>query len=323
MSNKNKAPKLKTLAALTVLGATALGIGVNSHDDSGAEKRPSTVTHRIDPTTTTTHRIDPTTTTEKLAEKTEFSPEDWESLKNSTVLLATPQKGPIANMRLRMIDGKAFVTGPEHAVGIEEPSAIEQVPLESTDGYEITKKLKVTYQILDPVTLNQIAELDRVAVSGQNSDLLVATTRNESAAFKEKTFIDESAQPQTGDVVAIYGASEANKYKPIARTGVDLGAYNFTQQNGMHFDVRLIGLTDANADVGLGQSGNQPMSLNGSYGPQRASLGRGTSDEVNNWYFNDINQKLGINLQERGIKQIIECIDVTNADWTNTAAPLS
>ncbi len=245
-----------------------------------------------------------------------------EELKRSTVLLQVDDQ-PICNARLRLIGDDVVVVGAAHCIlnweGLEHPLR-EQV----AKGLEITDKLTANFVIAHPETREILARLDRVAAAARNKDLFVATTADEQPGFWSRRPAGVEDRPTVGEEVVVWGGSDGTKHKPFEARGIDLGILTYShwfeeEEEGVTFDLRMIGFKEADVEIGPGMSGNQPSSATGDYGPEAWWHGKGNEESS---FPGEIVSQRGVDLKKKGIRSVMMCVDLDASDYFGVARTL-
>jgi hypothetical protein len=183
---------------------------------------------------------------------------------------------------------------------------------------EVTGRLGHGIAVYDPVSHHQIAALDRIAVGTGDDDVLVATTRSETAAFQDKPARSLDGTPQVGDEVASFASAGADGFRPHRLTGVYLGRYSFEATGGHHYTVDLVGYRQAASTVlvGRGHSGSSPTGAGGTaFGPLVFSLNQGTTPADRASSLRDMSRATGLDLASEGLVGVDEVLHLTAADY--------
>jgi len=150
---------------------------------------------------------------------------DWRVQVGSAVLLGPGE--PVCAGAITTIGGHRYVTSARHC--LDEVLEKGVVSPEPGLAQEVTGRLAHGIAVYDPVSHHQIAVLARIAVGTGDDDVLVATTRAETAAFRDKPARSLEGAPAVGDEVASFASSGAEHFRPQRLTGVYLGRYAFTE----------------------------------------------------------------------------------------------
>jgi hypothetical protein len=238
---------------------------------------------------------------------------DWEEQVGSAVLLGVGQ--PRCGGAITELDGERYVTSARHC--LQDVLADDVVSPEPGQAQEVTGRLSGTVRVFDPDSHRVIASLDRIAVGTGDHDLLVATTRAETGAFRRKPARTVASAPAKGDEIATYASSGAVGFVPRRLSGVYLGTHTFTNE-GHTVTVDLVGYRQpsARAAIGPGHSGHSPTGAGGSaLGPLLFSVNSSTSPAERDRELAAMGASTGIDLAAEGFVAVDESLHLTAADY--------
>jgi hypothetical protein len=238
---------------------------------------------------------------------------DWDVQVGSAVLLGVRQ--PRCGGAITELDGDRYVTSARHC--LQDVLADDVVSPEPGQAQEVTGRLSGTVRVFDPESHRVIASLARIAVGTGDQDLLVATTRNETGAFRRKPARTVGAGPAQGDEVATYASSGAVGFEPRRLVGVYLGTHTFTD-DGRRYTVDLVGYRQraALAAIGPGHSGHSPTGAGGSaLGPLLFSVNEDTNPVEREQELGAMSTSTGIDLRAEGFVGVDESLHLTAADY--------
>ena len=247
---------------------------------------------------------------------------DWREQAGSAVLLGPG--APVCAGAITTIAGHRYVTSARHC--LDDVLEAKVVSPEPGLAQEVTGRLGHGIAVYDPVSHDQIALLDRIAVGTGDDDVLVATTRAEKSAFRDKPARDLDGTPKVGDEVASFASSGAEGFRPHRLTGVYLGRYSFTDQDGHAFTVDLVGYRQAASAVlvGRGHSGSSPTGAGGTaFGPLVFSLNATTSAADRASALRDMSRATGLDLASEDLVGIDEVLHLTPGDYLRFDALLA
>jgi hypothetical protein len=239
---------------------------------------------------------------------------DWRVQVGSAVLLGPG--APVCAGAITTIGGHRYVTSArhcldqvlEHGVVSPEPGLVQ----------EVTGRLGHGMAVYDPVSHHQLATLARIAVGTGDDDVLVATTRSETEAFRDKPARALGGAPQVGDEVASFASSGAEGFRPRRLTGVYLGQYSFADEGDHHYTVDLVGYRQAASAilVGRGHSGSSPTGAGGTaFGPLVFSLNDTTPAAERAATLRDMSRATGLDLASEQLVGIDQVLHLTPADY--------
>jgi hypothetical protein len=238
---------------------------------------------------------------------------DWDVQIGSAVLLGVRQ--PQCGGAVTELDGDRYVTSARHC--LREVLADGVVSPEPGQAQEVTGRLSATVRVFDPQTHRVIASLDRIAVGTGAQDLLVATTRAETDAFRRKPARTVGGSPAKGDEVATYASSGAVDFVPRRLVGVYLGTRTVAD-DGRSYAVDLVGYRQRSAldAVGPGHSGHSPTGAGGTaLGPLLFSINAGTPADERAAALAAMAASTGVDLASEGFVAVDEALHVTEADY--------
>jgi hypothetical protein len=246
---------------------------------------------------------------------------DWRTQIGAAVLIGPG--APLCSGAVTSIDGRRYVTSARHCLDdVLEKGVVSPEP---GAAQEVTGRLAQAMQVYDPSSHARIATLDRIAVGTGDDDVLVATTRAETSAFRAKVARELSGSPSVGDEVATYASSGAEGFKPVRLTGVFLGDYSFHDPGGHAYTVDLIGYRQAASAVlvGRGHSGTSPTGAGGTtFGPLLFSLNRDTSPAERTSSLRQMSDATGLDLASEGLVGVDETLHLTAPDYQRFDAVL-
>ncbi len=214
------------------------------------------------------------------------------------------------------IAGHRYVTSARHC--LEDLLADDVVSPEPGLAQEVTGRLSGTLRVFHPDTGRVIASLDRVAVGTGDQDLLVATTRDETAAFRRKPARPVDGIPLVGDEVATYASSGDSDFAPGRLRGVYLGQRSIGTGGGHPITVDLIGYRQASSrrQLGPGHSGHSATGAGGTgFGPLISSIDRDLEQDERLQDLTAISRTTGIDLVGEGIVSVDEALHVDPAQY--------
>ena len=239
---------------------------------------------------------------------------DWQLQIGANVLIGAGQ--PDCAGTITAIAGRRYITSARHCLtDVLEHNVVSPEP---GQAQEITGRLFATFHAFDPVSHQRLATLDRIVVGTGDLDLLVATTKDETSAFRSRPARSLDQAPQVGDEVATYASSAAAGFSPQRLTGVYLGAYSFHDDSGHAYTVDLTGYRQpASATlVGAGHSGHSPTGAGGSaFGPLLFSLNHATTAQLRTTELRDMSTATGLDLAAEGLVGVDETLHLTPADY--------
>ncbi len=269
----------------------------------------------VHPTTTATDATSVTAAT--LAEHPEgrrLTAEDWRLQIGATVLIGAVQ--PDCAGMITSIAGRRYITSARHCLtDVLEKDVVSPEP---GQVQEITGRTFDTFHVFDPVSHQRLATLDRIGVGTGDLDVLVATTKDESSAFRARPARTLDQAPRVGDEVATFAASAASGFNPQRLTGVFLGSYAFHDDTGHSYDMDLTGYRQASsaALVGPGHSGSSPTGAGGSaFGPLLFSLNQGTTAKLRAEELHNMGAATGLDLASEGFVGLDETLHLTPKDY--------
>jgi hypothetical protein len=302
---------LRVLAAVLLVALIALLVLVPSgwlRHDSDPTGSPRGSDQPDSPTTAATLQDRP--------DARRLTDSDWQHQIGSTVLIGATS--PQCSGTVTEIAGRRFVTSARHCL----TDIIDERILSPEPGLaqEVTGRLSGTVRVFDPVSHRRIATLDRIAVGTGDTDLLVATTRDETGTYRAKPArsLDDWVEPTVGDEVATYASSAAVGFEPERLTGVYLGVYQLTDDEGHAYTVDLIGYRqpDSRYLVSKGHSGHASTGARGAlFGPLLFSINAETSAAQRDEYLEAMGRATGIDLEAEGIVAVDEALRVTPAEY--------
>jgi hypothetical protein len=239
---------------------------------------------------------------------------DWRVQEGSAVLIGPG--APVCAGAITTIGGHRYVTSARHC--LDDVLEAKVVSPEPGLVQEVTGRLGHGMAVYDPVTHRQIAALDRIAVGTGDDDVLVATTRAETARFQDKPARALEGAPAVGDEVASFASSGADGFRPHRLTGVYLGRYSFEAEGGHRYAVDLVGYRQAASAVlvGRGHSGSSPTGAGGSaFGPLLFSLNQGTKPADRAAALREMSRATGLDLASEELVGVDEVLHVTSADY--------
>ncbi|MCU1498225.1 MAG: hypothetical protein JWM47_2178 [Acidimicrobiales bacterium] len=239
---------------------------------------------------------------------------DWRLQVGASVLIGTT--GPNCAGAVTSIGGHRYVTSARHCLtDVLEGGVVSPEP---GLAQEVTGRIFDTIHVFDPGTHGRIATLDRIVVGTGDTDLLVATTRDETSTFRSKPARPVDAAPAVGDEVATFASSGAEGFRPQRLAGIYLGPYPFHDDSGHAYTVDLIGYRDPASRilVSKGHSGHSPTGAGGTaFGPLLFSVNRDTSASLRAEYLRDMGQATGLDLVAEGVISIDETLHLAPSDY--------
>jgi hypothetical protein len=239
---------------------------------------------------------------------------DWDLQVGASVLIGTT--GPNCAGAITSLAGRRYVTSARHCLtDVLEDGVVSPEP---GLAQEITGRIFDTIHVYDPDTHGRIATLDRIAVGTGDTDLLVATTRDETNTFRSKPARTVDRAPAVGDEVATYASSGADGFRPQRLTGVYLGPYPFHDDSGHAYTVDLIGYRQSASAilVSKGHSGHSPTGGGGSaFGPLLFSVNRDTTPGLRTEYLADMGRATGLDLAAEGVVSVDETLHLAPSDY--------
>lgn len=270
------------------------------------------------PPTTAPPSTETTVSAPERIEARKLTPEMWQSHMDSTVRIIVPSGLGRSCLGNKMnINGETYITTAAHCI-TDEGSVLDEGSVQ-TDIYlssdqparNITDKITEDFIVADPVTLEPIAKLDKVAIGTNGVDVLVATVKDTTAAYDSKMAQQAgtgSERPRVGDEVAAYSSAyigQKGGFEMQQRTGEYLGEYDyaFGLRDGRtaFASVDVIGFQETEGgDVhGEGASGLSLLAAGyGALGPQRSSFTDATDQAIRESYFNNLSLN-GIDLENK------------------------
>ena len=246
---------------------------------------------------------------------------DWRLQEGSAVLVGVG--GPRCSGAVTEIDGSRFVTSARHC--LEDLLRDGVVSPEPGQAQEVTGLLSGTLHVFDPISHRRIASLDRIAVGTGDTDLLVATTRDETSTFRDKVARPITHLPAVGDEVATYASSGASGFRPQRLNGVYLGRHSFQDSDGHHYDVDLVGYRQASSStlVSQGHSGHSPTGAGGTgFGPLMFSINGHTGADERAAELQQMSASTGLDLAQEGFVSVDESLHLDPGDYAAFAAAL-
>lgn len=245
---------------------------------------------------------------------------DWDLQVGSAVLLGVG--GPRCSGAVTEIDGSRFVTSARHC--LEDLLRDGVLSPEAGQAQEVTGLLSGTLHVFDPGSHDRIASLDRIAVGTGDTDLLVATTRDETSTFRRKVARPVDRLPAVGDEVATYASSGASGFEPRRLNGVYLGTWSFTDE-GHRYSVDLVGYRQESSStlVSQGHSGHSPTGAGGTgFGPLMFSVNGHTGAAERAATIAQMSAATGIDLASEGFVSIDESLHLDPSAYAAFAAVL-
>lgn len=306
-------PGLRVVAAVLLVALVALLVLVPSgwlREDSNPDDAGDRPTLPDDGSLATAATLSDRPDGQRLTE------EDWQLQIGMTVLIGATS--PQCSGAITEIASERFVTSARHCL----TDILDHDVLSPEPGLaqEVTSRLSQTVRVFDPVSHRRIATLDRIAVGTGDTDLLVATTRDETGTFRAKPArtLDLLPEPTVGDGVATYASAAAVGFVPRRLAGVYLGVYELTDVSGHSYTVDLIGYHQPESPdlVGKGHSGHASTSAGGAqFGPLLFSINRTTPADQRDEYRREMGRAIGIDLAAEGIVTIDEALRVSPAEY--------
>jgi hypothetical protein len=246
---------------------------------------------------------------------------DWALQVGSAVQLGVG--APRCGGAVTEIAGRRYVTSARHC--LEDLLGDDVLSPEPGLAQEVTGRLSGTLRVFHPDTGRVIASLDRIAVGTGDQDLLVATTRDETAAFREKPARPVDGTPLVGDEVATYASSGDSDFVPGRLRGVYLGQRTIGTGGGHPITVDLIGYRQASSQrqLGPGHSGHSATGAGGTgFGPLVTSIDRDLEQGARLRDLAAISRTTGIDLVGEGIVSVDEALHVDPARYEGFDAVL-
>lgn len=249
---------------------------------------------------------------------------DWQVQVGATVLIGVG--APRCSGAVTDIDGARYVTSARHC--LEDLLDTGVLSPEAGQAQEVTGRLHATLRVFDPKSHRAIATLDRIAVGTGDTDLLVATTRNETKEFRTKPARSIERAPAVGDEVATYASSGAVGFDPGRLNGIYLGqlTINANEDDGAHtYSVDLIGYRQpsSSARVGKGHSGHSPTGAGGTaFGPLLFSLNGETTRAERVDELRSMSAATGLDLAADGFVSIDESLHLEPGEYRTFAEVL-
>jgi hypothetical protein len=248
----------------------------------------------------------------------ELTAADWRLQVGATVLIGITT--PNCAGAITVIAGRRFVTSARHCLtDILDAGVISPEP---GLAQEVTGRIFDTVHVYDPGSHRRIATLDRIAVGTGDTDVLVATTRDETNAFRAKPARSVDRSPTVGDEVATYASSGADGFRPQRLTGVYLGPYPFSDDSGHSYVVDLVGYRQPASSilVSKGHSGHSPTGATGTaFGPLLFSVNSATSEGLRADYLADMGHATHLDLVAEGVVSVDETLHLTPSDYARFA----
>lgn len=246
---------------------------------------------------------------------------DWSLQVGASVLIGTTE--PNCAGSITILDGRRYITSARHC--LEELLDDGDVPADAAAVAEITDLLSRPVNVFDPVSHRTLATLDRIVVGGGATDLLVATTTDESAAFADRPARRVDRAPAVGDEVVTYASSGADDFRPRRLTGVYLGVFGFDDPTGLGHTVDLIGYRQpASATlIGAGHSGHSSTGAGGTaFGPVLFSINGDTPGPQRLEDLREMGAATGLDLAAEGLVAIDQALHLVPADYARLEAHL-
>jgi hypothetical protein len=238
---------------------------------------------------------------------------DWELQVGSAVLLGIG--APRCGGAITEIEGERYITSARHC--LEDVLPAGAVSPEPGQAQEVTGRLSGTVRVFDPESHEVLASLDRVAVGTGDQDLMIATARAETRAFRAKPARSITGAPARGDEVATYASAGAVDFVPRRLSGVYLGTRTFAD-GGRTYTVDLVGYRqrEAAAAIGPGHSGHSPTGAGGTaFGPLLFSVHHGVRGADRASELAAMQASTGIDLAAEGFLAVDESLHLVPADY--------
>lgn len=246
---------------------------------------------------------------------------DWDLQVGSAVQLGV--QVPRCAGAVTDIAGIRYVTSARHC--LEDLLGDDVLSPEPGLAQEVTGRLSGTMRVFDPDSGRIIASLDRIAVGTGAQDLLVATTREETSAFRRKPARPVHEGPRVGDEVATYASSGDSDFAPGRLRGIYLGQRTIGTEGGAPIEVDLIGYRQAASQdlVGPGHSGHSATGAGGTaFGPLVSSIDRDLDQAQRLRDLAAISRATGIDLVGEGIISVDQALHVDPAEYERFHAVL-
>jgi hypothetical protein len=158
-----------------------------------------------------------------------------------------------------------------------------------------------------------------------DTDLLVATTRDETGGYRAKRPRRVDGIPAVGDEVATYASSGAVDFEPGRLNGVYLGVRTIHDEAGHEYTVDLVGYRQPSSSVrvGRGHSGHSPTGAGGTaFGPLLFSINGETQSSERVRELRAMSDATGLDLAAEELVSIDESLHLAPADYLRFAEVL-